>query len=140
VRYLAIDLGDKRTGLAVGDDVTRIVSPVAVLHVPCSPDPERLLREIERSIEAHAPGAMVIGLPLNMDDTEGPQAAAVRAFGAALQQRTGLLVHFQDERLTSFQADQQLAQSGKTHKEKRSVADALAAANILRDFFDAMNR
>ena len=69
-----------------------------------------------------------------MDDTEGAPAKAARTVGAALGEAVGLPVHFQDERLTSADADWSMAQSGMTHKEKKALRDALAAAAILRDF------
>jgi putative Holliday junction resolvase len=139
LRYLAIDLGTVRTGIAVGDDVTHIVTPVDVLEVARLSSNTRLVDAIIKAIERHAPGAVVIGLPINMDGTEGPAAAAARAFGAALAQKTGLVVHYQDERLTSFAAEQQVAGTGRTRKEKRELIDALAAAHILRDFLAAQS-
>lgn len=140
LRYLAIDLGDKRTGFALGDDITHIVSPIEVVSVPRHTDDARLLAETQRIIEAQNPGAIVIGLPLNMDDTEGPAAKSARDFGALLAMKTNLPIHFQDERLTSFAADQQLAGTGRTRKEKKGISDALAAAEILRDFLSSQSQ
>jgi putative Holliday junction resolvase len=137
MRYLAIDLGQKRTGLAVGDDATGLVSPVAV--VEAAPG-EEVVRRIEESIEEHQPDAVIVGLPLNMDGSEGDAAKGARGFGAVLAERCHLPVHYQDERLTSFAADQQMARSGRTHKQKKELRDALAAAQILRDFLDAGRR
>lgn len=134
MRYLCIDLGDKRTGLAAGDDETRLVSPIDVIEVPRG---ELLLAALVKAIERHRPQALVIGLPLNMDDTEGTAAKAARETGELLQQRVGLPAYYQDERLTSYAADQRMAQSGRTHKQKKALRDALAAAEILKDFLDA---
>jgi putative Holliday junction resolvase len=133
MRYLAIDLGDKRTGLAVGDDESGLVTPLAVIELPCG---ERLIEAIQGQIYEHGPDAIVIGLPLNMDGTEGNRAKLVRAFGRDLAERTNLPIHYQDERLTSYAADQHMARSGRTHKQKKQRRDALAAAEILRDFFE----
>ena len=133
MRYLAIDLGDKRTGLAAGDDVTGLVSPVAVIEIRRG---DALIDALLKEIDAQGSDAIVIGLPLNMDGTEGETAKAARQFGEALEARTGKPVHYQDERLTSYAADQQMAQSGRTHKQKKELRDALAAAEILRDFLD----
>jgi putative Holliday junction resolvase len=133
VRYLAIDLGGKRTGLAVGDDDTRIISPLHIIELPPGP---ALLREITAAAREHDPDAFVLGLPLNMDGTEGAPARDARAFGEALQQAIHKPVHYQDERLTSFAADQQMARSGRTHKQKARRRDALAAAQILRDYLE----
>jgi len=134
MRYLAVDLGDKRTGLAMGDDVSCMVSPLTVLELPRN---ELLVDAISKAARQHDAGAIVIGLPLNMDNTEGPAAAQARAFGLLLAQATSLAVHFQDERLTSYAADQHMARTGRTHKQKKALRDALAAAEILRDFLDA---
>ncbi len=133
MRYLALDLGDKRTGLAVGDDEVRLASPLKTIERPIAPG-EQLLDEVARAVDDHKPDAIVLGLPLNMDDTEGPRAKIVRSFAAKLAARTGLAVHFQDERLTSDAADWDMAQSGLTRGQKKQRRDGLAAAAILRDF------
>lgn len=133
MRYLAIDLGDQRTGLALGDDETGLISPLDVIAVPRG---EALLTALIKAIDQQRPGALIMGLPINMDGTEGPAAKASREFGALLHQRSGLSVIYQDERLTSYAADQQMAQTGRTHRQKKKLRDALAAAEILRDFLD----
>lgn len=134
MRYLAIDLGDKRTGLALGDDVTRLVSPVKVLDVPRGP---LLLDALAKAVDEQRPDAVVIGLPINMDGTEGPAAKSTREFAGQIQSHIQLEVHFQDERLTSYAAEQHLNQSGRTRKEKKQLRDALAACEVLKDFLDA---
>lgn len=133
MRYLAIDLGDKRTGLATGDELTRFVAPLRVLEIPRGP---ALLDAIERAIREQEPGALVLGLPLNMDGSEGERAKLVRAFGTELAERTGLPVEYQDERLTSDAANQRMARSGRTRQQKKQIRDAVAAAEILQDFLD----
>lgn len=137
MRYLAIDLGHKRTGLAVGDSVTRLVTPLQVLEVPLRSGAETaLLDAIARVIQEQLGprDALVLGLPINMDDTEGPRARLVRDFGRHLADRTGRAVEYQDERLTSSDADWAMAHTGMTHGQKKRRRDALAAAAILRDF------
>ena len=131
MRYLAIDLGAKRTGLAAGDDVLRIVQPVEVLQVPRGP---ALMDALAKAVDRHGPDALVVGLPINMDGTEGAAAKDVREFGAALGARLKIMVHFHDERLSSFEADQRMAQSGRTHREKKELRDALAACAILEAY------
>lgn len=141
MRYLCIDIGEKRTGLALGDRVTGLVTPLEVVEAPTQPENGELwLRELSRRIhdQIGVRDALVVGLPLNMDGTEGPQAQRVRSLAARLGGRTGHPVHFQDERLTSADADWQLARSGLTHAEKKQRRDALAAAAILRDFFERL--
>jgi putative holliday junction resolvase len=135
MRYLAIDLGLRRTGLAVGDDVAAIVTPLSVIVT--SHAGERM-RGIAREIDRHGPAALVLGLPLNMDGTDGPAAIAVREFALTLAKETALPVHLADERLSSVAADAQMAQSGMTHSQKKSRRDALAAADILKRFIDSL--
>lgn len=141
MRFLAIDLGDARTGLAVGDDGSGLVTPLKVIEVPRSLRAgEALLDSLVKVIDEQvgtSPGELVVGLPLNMDDTEGGGARSVRTFAARLAQRTERVVHFQDERLTSADADWSMARSGLTRKQKKQRRDALAAAAILRDFLKA---
>lgn len=142
MRFLAIDLGDKRTGLALGDAITRVVSPLGVLEIPRG---AALLDALAKAIAEHLgafrknadplrTGGLVFGLPLNMDGSEGPRAKIARDFAAQLAERTGHHVWFQDERLTSVQADWDMSQSGMTHAEKKRRRDALAAAALLGDF------
>lgn len=130
MRFLAIDLGDVRTGIASGDDVLRLATPVKVIEA----SGDALMRALDALIDEHGPDALVIGLPLHMDGRESPRSAAARAFGAAAGARWSLPVHFQDERLTSFDADQRIARSGRTHAQKKAIRDALAACALLEDF------
>ena len=131
MRILAVDLGDVRTGLAVGEDVTGTVQPLEVI---VERDESARLEKVAAAIAEFGPDLILVGLPINMDDSEGPRALAARAFGARLAERTGLPVDFHDERLSSFEADESLKGSGLTHKGKKKVQDAIAAANILQDW------
>lgn len=99
-----------------------------------------LVRELAREVRALGAGALVVGLPINMDDSEGPRAKKVRGLGDALGKETGLEVFYQDERLTSADADWQMARTGMTRGEKKQRRDALAAATILRDFLSELSR
>lgn len=144
MRCLAIDLGDKRTGLAVGDTITRIASPLDVLEVPIAERQgeallDAIVKAIDHQVSPQALCTLIIGLPLNMDGTEGPRSAHVRAFADRLSQRLASTLRpivFQDERLTSADADWQMARSGLTHKGKKQRRDALAAAIILREYLE----
>ncbi len=135
MKFLSIDLGDQRTGLAVGEEEFALVTPLEVLAIPAAQE-ARLIEALRAAAVKHAPDALVIGLPLNMDDdSEGPAAKKCRALGDRIATALNLPVHYQDERLTSADAEWQLAGSGLTHKQKKEKRDALAAATILRDFF-----
>ncbi len=133
-RFLALDLGDRRTGLAMGDSLTNIVSPIGTIHVAKG---LALLEALKRVLEENEPDEIVIGLPLNMDATEGAASKAVREFALQLSQITTKPIHVHDERLTTFEADSRMAQSGRTHAEKKALRDSLAAAAILEDFLRA---
>lgn len=144
MRYLAIDLGDKRTGLALGDSITRIATPHEVLEIAITNnDGVALLDALVRAINdavgrPNADTTLVFGLPINMDDTEGPAAKKVRAFAARLAERAPYQIAFHDERLTTAQADWIMAQSGLTHGQKKARRDAIAAAEILKSFLDGL--
>ena len=131
MRFLCIDLGDKRTGLAVGDDVLRIASPVDVLEIA---DAARLIEALVAAVAEHEPDELVMGLPLNMDGSEGPRAKLVRQRAAELSRRTGKSVHLFDERLTSYAAEDGFKGQSLTRGQKKQRRDALAAAVILNDF------
>ena len=135
MRFLAIDLGDKRTGIAVGDDELALAHPVTVLEIPIGP---QLIAAIVSLIEEHGVDELVIGLPLNMDGTPGQRVSITKTFAKELQEAISLPTHFQDERLTSSSAEETLSQSGKTHKQKKKMRDALAAAEILHDFLQRL--
>ncbi len=133
-RYLAIDLGDKRTGLAFADSVLRLPMPLDVVHATT----HELVRDaVLRVIASHDPTDLIVGLPYHMDGREGQRAALVRSFAQLLAQRTRLPMHFQDERCSSVDAEQFLNQSGRTHGQKKAIRDALAACVILQAFLDA---
>ena len=129
MRYLGIDYGDRRTGLAVGDSGQTIVSPLAVL-----PTDGALAQRIGQIVAEEAIEGVVLGLPLNMDNTEGPQARKVRRFAQLLADTVSVPIHFQDERLSSFEAADQLSGLSLTRKGRRKRLDAVAAAAILRAF------
>jgi len=145
MRYLAIDLGDKRTGLAVGDSLTKIAGPVAMLDVPIDRSGgDALLDAIEGACREHlgedpTRGELVLGLPLNMDGSEGPRARLVRAFATRVSGRTGRAVHLHDERRSSERADERMARTGLTRGQKKARRDAIAAAGVLQDFLDALD-
>lgn len=137
MRYLAIDPGGKRTGVAVGDDVTRIATPAGAI---VTTNADERLRQLERMIREHEPHELVLGLPLNADGSEGPSAKHAREFAAQLQERFKLPVRLVDERLSSYAADQKMNQSGLSHGQKKSRRDALAAMMILQGFFEDHGR
>ena len=129
--WLGIDHGTKRIGIAAGATQDAIASPIAVIEA--SPLDKAIEGIIQLAREYEAEG-IVVGWPLNMDDSEGPQGKLARGMAATLAEQAQLDVRLWDERLSSFVADQALA--GKlTRKKKKARQDAVAAAVILQDFF-----
>lgn len=137
-RYLGIDYGARRVGLAVGDSDGSIAAPVAL--VQSSGDIDDLCSRIRSFADDYDVDAFVVGLPLNMDDSEGPQAKLCRRFGQALQQLTGRTVHYFDERLTSLSADDHLVDAQLTRGKKKARRDAVAAQLMLQSFLDAQDK
>lgn len=138
MRFLAIDPGTRRVGLAVGDDATKLASPRDVLEIS---SPARAIELILPIIAREAVDRLVIGLPMNMDGTIGPPATEAIRWGRALAGQAGLPVVFVDERLSSFAAEQQLIERRRageklTHGRKKQQRDALAAAAFLQDYLD----
>jgi putative Holliday junction resolvase len=134
MRYLAIDYGTKHTGLAICDPAETIASPLAVIH-----GQKELLEKIAEIVKREGVEAIVLGLPLNMDDSQGAQAKLVFKFAEQLKARLDIPIHFQDERLSSFAAEGKLVSSEFTRKKKRQRLDAIAAAEILQAFLDKKN-
>ncbi len=131
MRYLAIDYGNKRTGLAICDAEERIVSPLTVIH-----GQKDLLKKIADIIEVEKVEAVVLGLPLNMDDSQGPQAKLVLKFADQLKANVDIRLHLQDERLSTFGAEEKLAAADFTRGKKKKRLDAVAAAQILEAFLE----
>ncbi|MHC4445820.1 MAG: Holliday junction resolvase RuvX [Planctomycetota bacterium] len=134
MRYLAIDYGDKRTGLAICDHAETIASPLAVIQ-----GQKDLLKKIADVVEAENVEAVVLGLPLNMDDSQGPQAKLIFKFADKLKEHLNIPIHFQDERLSTFSAEEKLAAADFTRGKKKKRLDAIAAAEILEAFLEQKN-
>ena len=129
----ALDVGDARIGVAVADDLGISVRGVGVVSRKGGAYD---LKAVERMLEGHGVSRVVIGLPLNMDGTEGRQAARVRAFGERLANHLGLPIDYWDERLTTFEAEDRLRSSGVKAARRRELIDQVAAEVILRSYLD----
>ena len=132
MRYLAIDYGTRRTGLAVCDPLEVVVSPLIVIQ-----GQKKLIDKISEILISERIEAVVIGMPLNMDDTKGAQAGIVAKFAEKLKKQITIPIHFQDERLSSFAAGEKLASVQLKRKTKRKLIDAIAAAEILEAFLQS---
>jgi putative Holliday junction resolvase len=131
--YLAFDYGIKQIGVAVGGSHSGRAEALANVHAGRDgPD----WTHISRLIAEWRPHALVVGLPLNMDDSANVMTAAARAFGKRLQDRYNLPVHMVDERLTSVDAKNALIEAGVRFKRRKQQVDKLAAQAILQAFLN----
>lgn len=134
MRTMGLDVGTKTVGVAVSDALGLTgQAVVTVRRTNLKAD----LAELERLAREHEVTRVVIGLPLNMDGTEGPRAEASRAFGRRVEERLGLPVEFWDERLTTVAAHRTLLEADLSRQKRKQVVDRLAAAFILQGWLDA---
>ena len=135
MRVMALDFGDARTGVAVSDAGGLLVGYTAVIP---GRDRERVAGEAVRIARERGAEALVVGLPRNMDGTEGPRAQLCREFAALLEERSGLPVALWDERRTTVEAHQILHASGKRMKQHKKNVDAVAASLILEGYLERL--
>lgn len=128
---LSVDLGKVRTGLAVCDRGEVLASPLAVIQ---ERDRDRLVEKISASARESGAEQIVVGLPRNMDGSEGESAKNAREIGAMLEAVTGLPVAFCDERGTTITAHSYLNDTNTRGKKRKAVVDAVAATVILEDY------
>ena len=128
MRIMAIDYGDQRTGLAVSDLLGMLCGEAWTVT---EWNPERLAEQISREAKSREVGTLVLGLPRNMDGSEGPRAEKCRQFKALLEEVCGLPVVLWDERRSSIEAHAILHAAGKKEKKHRKTVDAVAASLIL---------
>lgn len=132
-RVLALDWGTKRVGVAVTDPFGEVALPLDVLP---GDRPDELWKRVRKICEDKDVKRIVVGLPVNMDGTHGPAAAAAKAFAARAGKETGLPVDTLDERLTSADADGRLAETGMRWKDRKKRVDQVAASLILAAWLD----
>lgn len=132
-RYIGIDYGTKRVGLAISDGLGLTARPLEV--VPLKQTVDRV-RELADTYEVEA---LVVGLPTSLSGHDGPSAERARELGELLASETGLAVEYVDERFTSRMAEGVLVDSGMKRRARRETVDKVAAAIILQDFLDARN-
>lgn len=133
---ISVDYGDVRTGVAVCDKLQLLASPVTVIK---QKDPELLSEEIKKICLEKKAEKIVLGLPKNMDGSEGFRAEACKEFAKLLSEKTGLSVDFQDERLTTVSAHNILNATDIRGKKRKAVVDAVSAVLILEDYLRKQN-
>lgn len=133
MKIMAIDLGDVRTGVAFSD-LTGMIAGRAYTITEYSR--EKLLSRLSETVSAEQPDEVVLGLPINMNGTEGERAAKSRAFAQELEEKCGKSVTLWDERGTSVTANRILSDAGKKRGKQRAQVDAVAASVILQSYLD----
>ena len=131
MRIAALDVGDARIGVAVSDELGITAQGIGVVQRVGG---KRDLDALAQMLGSYAPERVVVGLPLNMNGTEGPQAARVRAFADKVAAHLGLPVEFWDERLTTVAAERILLEGDLSRRRRRELVDRVAATLILEGF------
>ena len=130
---MAVDLGKARTGIAICDKTELLASPLTQIN---EYNREKLLYKISDIAKEKRAELLVVGLPKNMDGSEGESAKNARSFADELAEKTGLPVDMQDERGTTITAHNYLNATDTRGKKRKSVVDALAATIILEDYLN----
>nr|WP_294515242.1 Holliday junction resolvase RuvX [uncultured Bilophila sp.] len=133
MKYLAIDYGQKRTGIAVSDAGGRMAFPRKTILMNTR---AAFFEELITLIEAEAPDAVVIGLPINLDGEESLTTRQARNFAKSLARRTPLPLFWMEEALSSYEAERDLRAAGRSAAKGRAVLDQQAAVRILQSFLD----
>jgi putative Holliday junction resolvase len=131
-RFLGLDPGERRIGVAVSDATCTIASPVEYIDVKLT-DHEQRIRDLCTEWQI---SEVVIGLPLSLDGTEGPAAARSRDFGSRVEEFTGVSVRYHDERFTTVTAERALLEGGVKRRTRTTKRDQIAAALMLQGFLD----
>jgi putative Holliday junction resolvase len=134
VKYIGLDVGNKRVGVACGDSEVRIATPLGVITRVSIEQDACALAKIAREYDVTQ---LIVGLPRNMDGTQGAQADAVIAYAEKIAQVINLPLTLWDERLSTVEATKRTHETGARGKKSRRGLDAIAAAVILQDFLDS---
>ena len=136
MRILGLDFGSKTVGVAVSDPTGLIASGVEIIRRDREDKLRKTYARIEELILEYKVDYIVLGCPLNMDDTEGDRVRKTYAFKEALERRTGLKVELMDERLSTVEADELMNEAGIAGRERKKYVDKIAATFILQWYLD----
>lgn len=136
MRIMALDYGSKTVGVAVSDELGLTALPLETIKREKENKLRKTLARIEEIIKEKSISLIVLGKPLNMDDSEGERVEKSLAFKEALEKRTGLEVLWQDERLSSVEAEEILVDSGIKKEDMKRYIDSVAASVILKEFMN----
>jgi len=135
-RYLGLDFGSKTVGVAISDPLLMSASGLEIIRRDRESKIRKTLSRIDEIIKEYDVDEFVLGLPMNMDDTEGERCRKTREFGENLERRTGLKVNYFDERLSSFEAHEILDECGIKSINHKEFVDEVAAMVILQGFLE----
>ena len=131
MRILAVDYGERRTGMAVSDELCIAAHGLDTIEADNESEIPGLVAHVAEELGANK---IIVGLPLNMDGTESEKSIKIREFGAILAQETSLPIVFWDERLTTIQAKRVINEMGKKTAGKKHIIDRISATLILQDY------
>ena len=140
MRILGLDFGSKTVGVAISDPLLITAQGLEIIRRKEENKLRQTLARIEEIITEYGVERIVLGLPKNMNDTEGVRVELTREFAEKLERRTGLPVEFYDERLTTVMADKTMMESGVRRENRKDFVDKIAATLILQDYLDRIHR
>ena len=136
MRIMGLDFGSKTVGVAVSDPLLLTAQGIEIIRRKEENKLRRMLARIEELIREYGVELIVLGLPKNMNDTEGERVAATKEFAEKLERRTALPVIFRDERLTTVAADRAMMEAGIRRENRKEHVDRIAAVLILQEYLD----
>ncbi len=136
MRILGLDFGSRTVGVAVSDGLLLTAQGVETIERKDENKLRKTAARIEELVKEYEITTIVMGLPKNMNNTEGERVEKTKAFGEMLERRTGLPVVYWDERLTTVAAEQVLMESGVRRENRKAVIDKIAACFILQGYLD----
>lgn len=136
MRVMALDYGDKTVGVAVSDELMLTAQPLETIKRSRPTKLRQTYARIEALMEEYDVSEIVIGLPKKMNNEEGERCKQTREFGETLERRCGLPVIYQDERLTTVEADAVLTEGGVRKERRKQYIDKMAASIILQAYLD----
>lgn len=139
MRVIGLDYGSKTVGVALSDELMLTAQPLTTIHRDRPTKLRQTLAQIEQIIEQYDVDRIVVGWPKKLDNEEGERCEKTKEFGDMLENRTGLEIIYQDERLTTAQADGVLEQGGICKDKRKQYIDKMAASLILQNYLDTLS-
>ena len=139
MRVIGLDYGAKTVGVALSDELMLTAQPLTTIHRDRPTKLRQTLAQIEQIIEQYDVDRIVVGWPKKLDNEEGERCEKTKEFGDMLENRTGLEIIYQDERLTTAQADGVLEQGGIRKDKRKQYIDKMAASLILQNYLDTLS-